>query len=231
MDVKDVYCVDKLPSLLKIVPAARPFLEGWDCRFSEDDEKAVLMFAWEFYILGLFGQGVVPDDSLRLNLVSNFGYNNFMIEWFKDVSEGTDKWPQYCLAGNCALMIEQAFLAAANDYSGIEDKRWSSINKHMYMNTPFSSIDYIKEFFTKESPAPGNPNTINVANYFPSAYPLTKTISTIGAANYRQVIDLGGKAGFSIDGGQSSSPLSGHYFDQNKLHLSGGKIDMTQFYS
>ena len=42
--------------------------------------------------------------------------NQFMITWFEDLSEGVDKWPQYCLDNNCQYMIEQAFNAALEDY-------------------------------------------------------------------------------------------------------------------
>lgn len=110
-----------------------------------------------------------------------------------------------------------------------ESWQWGDVHYARHAHTPFSSFPVLTDWFTIETPVPGDGSTVNVAH---SSW-RSGGYSVFHGASYRALYDLSDLDGsrYMITTGQSGNPMSRHYDDLAPMWGRGEYIEIRTDWS
>lgn len=220
-----------LPVLLTAEPQseagrrALALLEDWDADMAVDRPEPLVYSAW----MRALGRAVYADE---LGDDFNAWYADrrlFMTDvltgdlgdWCDDVT--TDA-VEDC-AGLLGPALDTAMDEAVSRYGAdIEAWRWGDVHYARHAHTPFSDFPVLSDWFTIETPIPGDGSTVNVAHY---SY-RTPGYDVYHGASYRALYDMADPdaSRYMITTGQSGNVMSRHYDDLAPLWGRGEYVEI-----
>ncbi len=121
--------------------------------------------------------------------------------------------------------LDQAMAAAIEAYGeDVPAWRWGDVHYARHAHRPFSDFPVLSDWFTIETPVPGDGSTVNVAHY---SY-RTPGYDVFHGASYRALYDMADPdtSRFMITTGQSGNVMSSHYADLAPLWGRGEYIEI-----
>jgi penicillin amidase len=114
--------------------------------------------------------------------------------------------------------------ATAEYGQNIVSWRWGEAHYARHDHTPFSGFPLLSDWFTIETPVPGDGSTVNVAHY---AF-RTLGYAAFHGASYRAIYDMADPEAsrFMITTGQSGNVMSRHYDDLAPLWGRGEYLEI-----
>lgn len=207
-----------LPVLLTAEPQseagqeALAMLADWNADMAVDRPEPLIYAAW----LRELNRAVYADELGDLFRAWYADRRVFMMDvltgdlahWCDDVT--TDE------TETCAGLLGPALDAAIAETvesqgADIAAWRWGEVHYARHAHTPFSDFPVLSDWFTIETPVPGDGSTVNVAHYsFRSP-----GYSAFHGASYRALYDMADPdaSRFMITTGQSGNVMSRHYDD------------------
>ncbi|MHA6288489.1 penicillin acylase family protein [Maricaulis sp. CAU 1757] len=220
-----------LPVLLTARPAteagetALARLANWDGDMATEHPEPLIYAAW----MRELARAVYADE---LGPLFNTWYADRRL-FMSDVLEGaasawcddtTTPATELCvdLFGPALDRAMQITMEAQGDDIGAW--RWGDVHYAVHEHTPFSQFPVLGDWFTIETPVPGDGSTVNVAHF---SY-RTPGYEAVHGASYRALYDLGqpDASRFMITTGQSGNVLSRHYDDLAPLWGRGEYIEI-----
>lgn len=121
--------------------------------------------------------------------------------------------------------LDQAMASAIEAYGqDFTSWRWGDVHYARHAHRPFSDFPVLSDWFTIETPVPGDGSTVNVAHY---SY-RTPGYDVFHGASYRALYDMADPdtSRFMITTGQSGNVMSRHYDDLAPLWGRGEYIEI-----
>jgi penicillin G amidase len=220
-----------LPVLLEAEPqtdagrAALALLADWDADMAVDRAEPLIYSAWmralsaQIYAdeLGDLFSGWHGDRRIFMMdvLTGDLGH------WCDDTT--TDQTVTcHDLTGPA---LDQAMATTMRAYGDDFDAwRWGDVHYARHAHRPFSDFPVLSDWFTIETPVPGDGSTVNVAHY---SY-RTPGYDVFHGASYRALYDMAepDSSRFMITTGQSGNVMSPHYDDLAPLWGRGEYIEI-----
>ncbi|WP_300542921.1 penicillin acylase family protein [Maricaulis sp.] len=204
---------------------ALTLLEDWDADMAADRPEPLVYAAW----MRELNRAVYADELGDLFSAWYADRRVFMMDvltgdlahWCDDIT--TDA------AETCADLLgpalDRAMAGATAEYGrNIASWRWGEAHYARHDHTPFSGIPLLSDWFTIETPVPGDGSTVNVAHY---AF-RTPGYAAFHGASYRALYDMADPEAsrFMITTGQSGNVMSRHYDDLAPLWGRGEYLEI-----
>lgn len=207
-----------LPTLLQAEPdtdagrRALEMLQQWDADMAVDRPEPLIYAAWMREL-----SRAVYADELGGQFEDWYGDRRIFMT---DVLTGPlAHWCENRLTGeatSCRQLMGPALDAAMQQTmerygDGMSGWRWGDMHYARHAHTPFSDFPVLRNWFTIETPVPGDGSTVNVAHYSWR----TPGYTVVHGASYRALYDMAApdSSRFMITTGQSGNVLSRHYAD------------------
>ena len=207
-----------LPVLIQAEPqteagqTALALIAGWNGEMAVDRPEPLIYAAW----LRALNRAVYADELGEL-FPSWYGDRRvFMMDvltgdlahWCDDINTEAVE--------DCALLVSRSLDEAmadtvASQGHDIAGWQWGDVHYARHAHRPFSDFPMLSDWFTIETPIPGDGSTVNVAH---SSF-RSGNYTVFHGASYRALYDLAepDASRFMITTGQSGNVLSRHYDD------------------
>jgi penicillin amidase len=207
-----------LPVLMEAEPqtedgqTALALIAGWNGNMAVDRPEPLIYAAW----LRALNRAVYADELGELFPRWYGDRRVFIMDVLAgDLAHWCDDITTEAVEG-CALLISQSLDEAmadtvASQGDDIAGWQWGDVHYARHAHRPFSDFPVLSDWFTIQTPIPGDGSTVNVAHYsFRSG-----NYSVFHGASYRALYDLAepDASRFMITTGQSGNVMSRHYDD------------------
>lgn len=181
-DTVDIYALHKKQNMVKIVvehfkvhnhrntKETQLLLHkilDWEGDFSQYKIEPTLYTFWEYYIVNNLLVKQIEDSKVRMQLLSNFHIDKFLMRLFSKVEKDPNYWNTYCSHYNsieinsCPELITKAFLQAVSHLK-VENQThsvdWGYYHLNHYQSIPLT-MSPLGRFFDRFTPTDGNGNT------------------------------------------------------------------------
>jgi len=231
IDTVSVMARQVLPVLLTAEPAseagreALAMLAGWNADMAVDRPEPLIYAAW----MRSLSRAVYADD-----------LGDLFDRWYADrrvfmtdvltgdlgawCDDSTTEAVETCLDLLGPALDDAMEQTIADHGADMSAWRWGDAHYARHAHTPFSDFPVLSDWFTIETPIPGDGSTVNVAHF---SY-RTPGYDVFHGASYRALYDMAepDASRFMITTGQSGNVMSRHYDDLAPLWGRGEYVEI-----